>query len=584
MRRDRRVLGVGTQTSPLTWDSLVASMEHIQASIITPELDSALTQVEERPDQQHNLTPALLARMGGVDRASAVALAERRAADLANLNIAMFMAHEAMARRATHDRTTTRGQDEGGPVEATDASAAGATCHASTTSIRTNTNINTTTTNTTSPAVTATATAPTPPPPPPPESTSNSASSSTDTSTTTTSPSTSTSSTDTNTTSSRTSPSPSTTSTTSSATTTSRSGVAGSASSSQPHHAAHHAAAHHHPAAHHHHAAWRCLLRGNALEAARRQPWIPQQEIQQTNMYKQVFSPGFWPAGVGSSDNTPIFVVGMMRSGSTLVESILASHSSGRVFGMGEDSVFNGMLPQIRDSVVTTVATGDVGAVASQVNKYARQVSTAMRQKVPTDKQGTVDRVVDKMLFNFRNVGFIQLLFPNATIIHTQRAFHDVLWSCLKHKFDDLGLEWTFSVDHIVQFFNSYRTMMRHWEKVLPGRILHIQYEDLVAHPRQVSEEILAHCGLAWDDRVLEFYKSRRVVHTYSSNQVRSGIYTSAVNAAAAYDGWLKPLLDKSPTFTKHLAKPVRRDPNDWIFGGTAKTTAKPKDAPPPHT
>ena len=130
---------------------------------------------------------------------------------------------------------------------------------------------------------------------------------------------------------------------------------------------------------------------------------------------------------------------GVMRSGSTLVESILSSHSE--VFGMGEDSVFNGNLPQIRNDIVSILASAPTGpgaaaehtkAVNAVVKRHSKAVVSGMRDKVPEGRQAeaVINYIVDKMLFNFRNVGFIHLLFPKAKIIHTVRNFWDVLFSC----------------------------------------------------------------------------------------------------------------------------------------------------------
>ena len=147
---------------------------------------------------------------------------------------------------------------------------------------------------------------------------------------------------------------------------------------------------------------------GNAFEGARRPKYqrdVTQAQLQQ---YGAVFGHGFWPPDVGSKSATPIFVVGMMRSGSTLVESILSSHS--KVWGAGEDSVFNGNLPAVRDGVVAAVATGKVSVLKKAVDRFAAEVEKGMYAKVPAAERRNVKFIVDKMLFNYRNIGFIHLL------------------------------------------------------------------------------------------------------------------------------------------------------------------------------
>lgn len=115
---------------------------------------------------------------------------------------------------------------------------------------------------------------------------------------------------------------------------------------------------------------------GNAFDSARRSAYDPLSEERQVQTYMSVFQKGFWPAGVGSKSKVPIFVVGLMRSGSTLVESVLAAHS--QVFGMGEDSVFNGQLPRIRDGVVNTIATAP-NSLAQVVDRFAAEVARGMK-------------------------------------------------------------------------------------------------------------------------------------------------------------------------------------------------------------
>lgn len=200
--------------------------------------------------------------------------------------------------------------------------------------------------------------------------------------------------------------------------------------------------------------------------------------------------------------------------------------------------------------MVTAVGSGDQRAVARAVDRHAEAVARDMRLRVPEGKRRQVRRVVDKMLFNFRNVGFIHLLYPEAPIIHCVRGFWDVLFSCYKHKFEDAGLEWSMSVPDLVRFLAAYRQFMQHWEAVLPGRILHVQYEDLVRDPEGQVRRILAHCGLAWEDQVLRFHEARAtVVHTFSAQQVRSEIYAHAVRSSARYGPWLRALAEQSPGF-----------------------------------
>lgn len=336
--------------------------------------------------------------------------------------------------------------------------------------------------------------------------------------------------------------------------------------------------------------AWRHLALGNDLEAARRPPYDKASSEMQITQYLAVFDRGFFRDGLGSPSQVPVFVVGMMRSGSTLVEQILNAHSKG--FGIGEDSVFNGNLPAIRDNLVTALGWNDVARTQATILQEAQGVVAAMRSRVPAGRAAAVTRIVDKMLFNFRNIGFIHLVFPRAVIIHTVRNFWDVIFSCYRHKFEDSGLEYSLSVDDLVHFSVLYRRIMRHWERVLPGRIITVQYEDMVSNPRPTMERVLARCGLEWEDGVENFHDVQdRVVHTFSAHQVRSKIYSSAVGSESRYHAWLKREVYASPSFTE-IRQVVESGVLNWVtndqplFAGTATLVPTPtstlaQDEPP---
>jgi len=331
-------------------------------------------------------------------------------------------------------------------------------------------------------------------------------------------------------------------------------------------------------------AAWRHLVLGNALEQARRPRSNVALEERQAGIYAQVFHPGFWTPGVGIPDRTPIFIVGMMRSGSSLVEQILSAHS--QVHGIGEDSIFNGRLALARDAIVAAVGSGDQGAVARTVAHHANGITKAMRGRVPESKRSEIKHVVDKMLFNYRNIGFIHLLFPHAPIIHCVRGFWDVLFSCYRHKFEDAGLEWSMSVADLVRYLAAYRRFMRHWEKVLPGRVLHVQYEDLVSSPETSMRRILDHCGLPWQEQVLRFHKaSDTVVHTFSAQQVRSQIYSHAVASSKRYYSLLRQLAEQSPGFEaiRDVVSGGYSGQSDWVTD-RARISEAASVAPQPST
>ena len=129
-----------------------------------------------------------------------------------------------------------------------------------------------------------------------------------------------------------------------------------------------------------------------------------------------------------------------------------------------------------------------------------------------------------------------------------------MIFSNFKYKFEDQGLEWTFSLGDLAHFFTCYRRVMRHWEEVLPGRVLTVQYEDLVTHPRQSMRRLLKHCGLPWEEQVMHFNLTDRVVHTFSQQQIKQGMYTSSVGGALRrYGETLQDLVKADPKWELEL-------------------------------
>lgn len=246
--------------------------------------------------------------------------------------------------------------------------------------------------------------------------------------------------------------------------------------------------------------------------------------------------------GVTSPD--PIFIIGMPRSGSTLVEQILASHP--QVFGAGETDAFDVAL---RTAGLRTVkrpfpesvpewTTEDFHGVADRYLKL-------LRTNLPlSGKQGKARRITDKMLTNFRYAGLIHLMLPRARIIHTQRDPIDTCLSCFSIQF--AGLHYTYDLGELGRYYSTYAHLMEHWRAVLPaGRMLEVQYEETVTDFEATARRIIAHCGLQWDDACLRFYETQRPVRTSSVTQVRRPIYQSSVGRWRPPDeNALRPLLD----------------------------------------
>lgn len=229
-----------------------------------------------------------------------------------------------------------------------------------------------------------------------------------------------------------------------------------------------------------------------------------------------------------------IFIIGMPRSGTSLIEQILASHSD--VFGAGE-------LPEmitIMGEFNAAAATREEGVEIMSANAAAWR--TRYLSALPAGAKAA-PVVTDKHPMNFWSVGVIRALFPDAKIINLRRAPVDVCLSILRFRF---FAEYAFanSIDDVVHYYAAYERAMAHWRAVHGGAILDFAYEDLVATPQERTRELLGHCGLSWQDACLSFHKTKRTVLTHSAAQVREPINTRAIERRRRYGDVLKPLED----------------------------------------
>jgi tetratricopeptide (TPR) repeat protein len=238
----------------------------------------------------------------------------------------------------------------------------------------------------------------------------------------------------------------------------------------------------------------------------------------------------------GNPSEAPVFIIGMPRSGTTLVEQICASHPE--VHGAGEitklwqiaQSFGVGSPKEFRKNVETTGS--------EQLLALSSEYLTFLRERAPD-----AIRVTDKMPQNFQFVGFIALLFPNARIIRCVRDPVDTCLSWFMTPFNDMR-GYNADLDKLGLYYREYDRLMRHWNAVLPGRIHEVRYEALIADPEAESRRLIDYLGLPWDDACLRFYESDRSVTTPSSWQVRQPIYASSVKRWKNYEGKIQPLID----------------------------------------
>lgn len=298
-------------------------------------------------------------------------------------------------------------------------------------------------------------------------------------------------------------------------------------------------------------AAWEFITKSYKYKmSALKKSWDAGFENQKITATKQIFRPGFWPDDVGSKSPVPIFIIGFVRSGSTLLERILDAHPS--IIGTGENSVFNGRLDDIRNKIVETSLNGDSSAMSSVISSLADGVIDEMRRRwemVSSDEVRVAteiipERFIDKMLTNYYNVGFIHMLFPNALILHVVREPMDTIWSAYKHEFPSGTLDYTSDFSSLAELYHGYRDLMDHWDKVLPERVTHVKYEDLVNDMSGVARMIIKTTSLEWDDSILEFHKKKQAVNTLSTTQVRKGVYKDSLQAWKKYETYLSPLVD----------------------------------------
>ena len=300
-------------------------------------------------------------------------------------------------------------------------------------------------------------------------------------------------------------------------------------------------------------AAWENLTKSYKHKMSTIAPWNKGFESSKISATKKIFHEGFWPEGVGSQSKVPVFVIGFVRSGSTLLERVLDAHP--QIVGTGENSVFNGRLDTIRNKIVEASMLGDSSKLAEVISTLADGVVDEMRDrhKMALEKEGhDVDelstgapqRYVDKMLTNYYNVGFIHMLFPNALILHVAREPMDTIFSAYKHEFPPGTLDYTSEFESLAELYHAYRDLIEHWDKELPGRITHVRYEDLVNDMPNTARRIIHAAGLDWDEGVLDFHKKKHAVNTLSTTQVRKGIYKDSLQAWRKYEKHLQPLVE----------------------------------------
>jgi tetratricopeptide (TPR) repeat protein len=274
------------------------------------------------------------------------------------------------------------------------------------------------------------------------------------------------------------------------------------------------------------------LAAGNALQRRR----VAYDEAAVATFLREIaaaFTPALMRARAGAGDpsDKPVFIVGMPRSGSSLVEQMLASHPA--VFGAGELLFMNDLVAQVPDYPSGIDALPNQG-LKTLGRRYVERLLPLAPEAM---------RIVDKLPANFRHLGLIHLALPNAKIVHVRRDPRDTCLSCYSKLFLG-GLNFTCDLGELGRYYRMYDALMAHWRTALPAHaLLEIDYEILVGDFEPQARRIIEFCGLPWDARCLAFAATQRPVRTLSQSQVRQPLFASAIGRWRHYEKHLGPLL-----------------------------------------
>ena len=276
---------------------------------------------------------------------------------------------------------------------------------------------------------------------------------------------------------------------------------------------------------------------GNALRR-RTSPFSMQKFESKARRIQACFERDFFAAraGAGCADPAPIFIVGLPRSGSTLVEQILASHS--QVEGTME---LHNILAMVRE---LDHRQADRDGYPESIRPLGAAELTALGQRYIDETRAVragKPRFIDKMANNFSHVGLIHAILPAARIIDVRRHPMDACFSNFKQYFAH-GQSFSYDLGDLGHYYRCYLELMDHWDEVLPGRVMHLQYEQLIREPRETVGRLLEYCGLPFEPATLSFHENPRPVRTASSEQVRQPLYASGVGYWRRFASELEPL------------------------------------------
>jgi len=285
---------------------------------------------------------------------------------------------------------------------------------------------------------------------------------------------------------------------------------------------------------------WLYYESGNALKHAE-VGYLPRLAEVHDRLSKQVCTREFFETrrGWGVADADPIFILGLTRSGSTLIEQILASHSE--VEGTQELPDIQRIVTALRGREADPENPRYPGVLAELAPEDCREFGERFMADTRIYRQTQRPFFIDKLPDNFRDIGLIHLMLPNAKIIDARRAPMACCFGNFKQLFAG-GQEFSYSIGDLAHYYRNYLELMRHWTGALPGRILTLHHEDMVENLEGNVRRILDFCGLRFEPACLKFHKTERNVRTASSEQVRQPISREGVDQWRNYEPWLGPL------------------------------------------
>ena len=259
-------------------------------------------------------------------------------------------------------------------------------------------------------------------------------------------------------------------------------------------------------------------------------------EIKKFERIKKTFNKEIYNKYVdcGNPEDSSIFILGMPRSGTTLVEQILSSHP--KVFGADEQIIISNILKK-------NFGNNDLrlffsGVIDFDKSNFKEMGDDYIEQMKDISKNSEI--TTDKMTENFLCIGFIKLILPKSKIIHCYRNSKDNCLSIFKNHFPGGKIRYSYDLNQIIKYYNLYYDLMNYWNNLFPNFIFNIKYEDLITKPENQIRNLLRFCDLNWDDKCLNFHNNKRIIKTASDVQARNKIYMSSVNSWKRYEKYLK--------------------------------------------